>query len=219
VTAGEQLFDWQRVMIRDVFGSEPFSKYSSFENYEIAMECDAHAGLHVAAEDLIVEVVDDEGRPLEPGHLGRVLVTNLHEHGMPLIRYDTADESSVVDSACPCGRTLPRLSAVIGRACDVVYTPSGKRLSANSLDSSGLVPLGVRQFQMVQERIDHVVVRVVPGASPAVGDTGAVVAEVKAQFSTWLGGDVEVDVAIVDHIEPTAAGKHLYLISNVARPH
>ena len=218
VTGGEQLFDAQRNLFRDVFGTEPFSKYSSFENYDIAMECDAHTGMHVAAEDLIVEVVDDDGGPLEPGRVGRVLVTNLHEYGLPLIRYDTADESSFAEGACACGRSLPRLSAVIGRTGSAVYTPSGKRLSTVTLDSSGLGPLGIRQFQLVQEQLDHVTVRVVPNTSLSSRDAHALTAAVGAQFGSWLGEDVRLDVAIVDRIEPTAAGKHLYLISKVQRP-
>ncbi len=218
VTGGEQLFDVQRRLLAEVFGSEPFSKYSSFENYDIAMECDAHTGMHVAAEDLIVEVVDDEGRPLAPGRIGRVLVTNLHEYGMPLIRYDTADESTFATGDCPCGRSLPRLAAVFGRIGGVLHTPSGKRLSTNTLDSSGLVPLGVRQFQLVQDRLDRVTVRVVANTGLSSAGSRALVAGVGALFTGWLGDDVRVEVDIVDHIELTPAGKHLYLVSNVRLP-
>jgi len=218
VTGGEQLFEGQRALLREVFGREPFSKYSSFENYDIAMECSAHSGLHVAAEDLIVEVVDDEGRPLGPGQVGRVLVTNLHEYGMPRIRYDTSDEGSFVEGTCSCGRVHPRLSTVIGRTGGAIYTPSGKRLSTVSLDSSGLVPLGIRRFQLVQDELDHVTIRVVPGAAVSEHDAASLVDSVRAQFRAWLGEDVRLDVAIVERIVPTAAGKHLYLISNVPRP-
>jgi len=61
VTGGEQLFEAQRALLREVFGGEPFSKCSSFEDCDIAMESSAHSGLHVAAENLIVKVVDDNG--------------------------------------------------------------------------------------------------------------------------------------------------------------
>jgi len=218
VTGGEQLSDKQRTLIRETFGVEPFSKYSSFENYEIAMECEEHSGLHVAAEDMVVEIVDDSGRPARFGEVGRVLLTSLHEYGMPLIRYDTADEASWLAGLCACGRGLPRLSPIIGRVCDIIYTPSGKRLSANSLDSSGLVSLDIRQFQLIQETLDHVTVRVVPLRAPAAGELNQLSDAVKAQFAGWLGNDVQIDVAIVDRIEPTPAGKHLYLISHVKRP-
>jgi phenylacetate-CoA ligase len=218
ITGGEQLFDAQRALLRDVFGSEPFSKYSSFENYDIAMECEVHAGLHVAAEDLVVEVVDDSGRPVRPGHVGHVVITNLHEYGLPLIRYNTDDESSFIEGACPCGRSLPRLSDLIGRTGSAIYTPSGKRFSPLSLSCSHLAPMGVRQFQLVQEQPDHVTVKVVPDTDLSSSDAHALAAAVTSHFGSRLGDDVRIDTTVVDRIEPTAAGKHLYLISKVKRP-
>jgi phenylacetate-CoA ligase len=217
VTGGEALFDEQRILLRDVFGKEPFSKYSSYENFDIAMECDAHTGLHVAAEDLIVEVVDDAGRPLPPGRQGRVVITNLHEYGMPLIRYDTDDESSLIQGVCNCGRALPRLSSIMGKSGDTIYTPSGKRLSPRSFVAQGLVPLGVRRFQLVQDALDHVTVRVVPGSSISSSDTLEFAEAVRSHYSDTLGDDVEIRVDVVDHIEPTPAGKHLFVISRVKR--
>lgn len=215
VVGGEQLFEEQRVLLREVFGTEPFSRYSSFETFDIAMECGAHAGMHVAAEDLIVEVVDDAGQPVERGRQGRVLVTSLHEYGMPLIRYDTDDESAFAQGTCGCGRSLPRLSAVIGKTGNTIYTPSGKRLSPLSLGSSGLVPLGVRQFQFIQEQLDRVTVKVVPNAALSGDESQALAAAVKAHYGKSLGDDVKIDVAVLDRIEPTPAGKHLFLISKV----
>ncbi|MCK9356027.1 MAG: hypothetical protein M0R22_02600 [Dehalococcoidia bacterium] len=218
VTGAEQLFDEQRALLRDVFGSEPFNKYSSYENFDIASECEAHAGLHVAAEDLIVEVVDDEGHPVEPGRQGLVVITGLHEYGLPLIRYCTDDESSLLEGTCECGRSLPRLSNVIGKTGNIIHTPSGKRLSPFALHPSGIAPLGVRQFQFIQERLDHVTVRVVPNTCLSVSDSQALAAAVRSNFGSTLGDDVLVDVLVVDRIEPTPAGKHLFLISKVQRP-
>ncbi|MBN1151599.1 MAG: hypothetical protein JXA58_00175 [Dehalococcoidia bacterium] len=144
-----------------------------------------------------------------------MLVTNLHEYGMPLIRYDTADESSFAEGVCSCGRSPPCLSVVIGRSCSAIYTHSWKRLSTNSLDSSGLVPLGVQQFQLVQEVIDHATVRVVPTSGLSSSDAHALAIAIKSQYGRWLGDDIQVDVAVIGRIAPTAAGKHLYLISEV----
>jgi len=83
VTGGEQLFEHQRERIRDVFHVEPYSKYSCQEVFEIAMECGAHSGLHVAAEDIVLEIADDADGPASPGNEGRVLLTNLQNYGMP----------------------------------------------------------------------------------------------------------------------------------------
>jgi len=215
VVGGEQLFDEQRELLHQVFGSQPFSCYSSFENFEIAMECEAHEGMHVNAEDLIVEIVDDSGRPLPPGQSGHVLVTNLHEYGMPLIRYNTDDESFLLDGACPCGRQLPRIGAVTGKTGNIIYTPSGKRLSPLTLGSSSLGPMGVRRFQFIQEKIDHVTVKLVPGPGLSSDEVDALPSRVATHFGYTLGPEVNVDVQVVEKIEPTAAGKHLFLISKI----
>jgi phenylacetate-CoA ligase len=218
VVGGEQLLDEQRSLLRDVFGTEPFSKYSSFESFDIAMECNAHKGFHIAAEDIVVEIVDDAGKPVEPGRQGRVVVTNLHEYGMPLIRYDTDDESSWLGGTCACGRSLPRLSSIIGKTGDTFYTPSGKRVSARSFRTAILVELGIRRFQFVQDALDHVTVRVVPNVSLSPSKAQELGAAVKAHYSSTLGDDVEILVEIVDRIEPTPAGKHLFYVSKVTRP-
>jgi len=218
VVGGEQLFDEQRSLLRDVFGTEPFSKYSSYESFEIAMECNAHEGFHIAAEDIVVEIVDDANQPVEPGRQGRIVVTNLHEYGMPLIRYDIEDESSLLEGACACGRSLPRLSTIIGKTGDTFYTPSGKRVSARSFRTAILVELGIRRFQFVQDRLDHVTVRVVPNDSLSPGQAQELDAALKAHYSSTLGDDVEIQVDIVDRVEPTPAGKHLFYISKVTRP-
>ena len=216
VVGGEQLFDEQRTLLRQVFGTEPFSRYSSFENFDIAMECEAHAGMHVNAEDLLVEIVDDGGMPVSDSRRGRLLVTNLHEFGMPLIRYDTDDESSFTGRSCTCGRHLPLIEGVVGKTGNTIYTPSGKRLSPLTLGSSNLAPMGVGRFQFVQETLDHVVVRIVPVSSLTPDEVVALPARVAANFGRVLGADVRIDVVVVDHIEPTPAGKHLFLISKVA---
>ena len=155
---------------------------------------------------------------MEPGRQGRVLITNLHEHGMPLIRYDTGDESSFVECVCKCGRSLPRLSPVIGRTGDIIYTPSGRRLSPTSYRFYELALLGIRRFQLVQDQLDHVTVRVVPKTGLSSSETQELAAAVKAHFSSTLGDDVETQVDIVDHIELTPAGKYRLCISKVKRP-
>ncbi len=218
VVGGEQLFDEQRALLREAFGLEPFSKYSSFENYDIAMECESHSGMHIAAEDLIVEIVDDEGHPVPPGNEGRLVVTNLHEYGMPLIRYDTDDQSSFATGYCGCGRSLPRLRAVTGKTGNTIYTTSGRRISPLALRSSSLAGLGIRQFQFVQNQIDQVTVKIVPETSLDQDACASLCKTIETHYRSVLGEELRVYVVMVDRIDPTPAGKHLFLISKVKRP-
>jgi len=91
ITGGEQLYDYQKELFKTVFKCDTYSSYSSWEMHSIADECVEHTGFHIAAENAIVEVVDGEGKPVPAGVEGRILITNLHNYAMPLIRYDIGD--------------------------------------------------------------------------------------------------------------------------------
>lgn len=109
-TAG-QLPATQRIAITRAFGCPVAGGYERSDTGFIAHEC-PHGGLHVNAEGLIVEIVDEQGRALPPGQPGRVLVTHLHSHDFPFVRYDSGDVAVLEDETCVCGRNLPLLRVV-----------------------------------------------------------------------------------------------------------
>jgi len=215
VTGGEQLFEHQRQKIRDVFHVEPYSKYSCQEVFEIAMECDAHTGLHVAMEDIVLEVADGRDAPLGPGCEGRVLLTNLHNYGMPLIRYENGDSGSLIAESCPCGRALPLLSYVVGRRFDMIHTPSGRHITGSNLGTNRLAWFPVLQFQFVQEDLDRLVVRIVPRDGTSATELDDMRTRIPLLFNEVVGDDMRVEVEFHDHIELTSGGKHLLVISKV----
>ena len=215
LTGGEQVTDEQRVVIREVFGVEPYSRYGSSENYLLATECEEHVGMHVFAQDLVVEIVDDDGSPVAPGTEGRVLVTNLHARGMPFIRYDTGDVGSYAVATCPCGRGMPLLDLLSARRCDTIYTRSGARIVGNAVARDDFALLGVTALQYIQEDLDHFVARfVVPGLSTA-GARSRFQSQARDMLRGCLGPDIDIVIELVDRIEPTAAGKHVPVISKV----
>jgi phenylacetate-CoA ligase len=217
VTGGAELLGHERELIRQAFGLEPCSNYSAYEAFAIACECQAHAGLHVAAEDIVVEIVDDEGLPVPPGVEGRILVTNLHNYGMPFIRYDLGDAGTLLEGDCPCGRSLPRLGALVGRKSRFFVTSSGRRVFAGMLYLDRLAGLGMRQYQVVQDDLDNVVMRLIPSpgeTSPAA--LASLEAKVRDMFEPKFGPELALHVEFVDRILPTEAGKHVFMYSQVA---
>jgi phenylacetate-CoA ligase len=215
LTGGEQMSAQQRALIREVFGVEPYSGYGTSENYLLAAECEAHAGLHVFAQDLVVEIVDDSGSPVAPGTEGRVLATNLHARGMPFIRYDTGDVGSYAVAPCPCGRGMPLLDLLSGRRCDTIYTRSGARITGNGIERDSFGLLGVTDLQYVQEDLDHFVARfVVPGLSTTEAQA-AFRSQATDILRRSLGPDIGIAVELVDRIEPSPAGKRVPVISKV----
>ncbi|MET0307007.1 MAG: hypothetical protein ABW196_12380 [Solirubrobacterales bacterium] len=124
-TSGEVLTAEMRERIVAAWGRSPFNYYGASETGLIATECDRHAGLHVFEDQVQLEVVDDEYRPVPPGEPGsRLLLTNLFNRTQPLIRYELNDLVAVSPDSCPCGRPLPLLKTVEGRSDDVLEMPA-----------------------------------------------------------------------------------------------
>ena len=128
VTSAEMLEPDDRQILEDVFGCPVFDRYGCREVSVIASECPAHTGLHVNAECLHVEIETPDG-PADPGEVGAILVTDLLNTAMPLIRYRIGDLGSLTEGDCPCGRGLPRLAALHGRSTDFLVGSDGRLVS------------------------------------------------------------------------------------------
>ncbi len=166
LSAAERLFPADRAALVEAFGPGVFETYGSREVMLMAAECEAHDGMHVSMENLVVEVVVRDGaksRPARPGESGEVVVTDLHNYGMPFVRYATGDLAVLRSlERCACGRALARLGAVDGRVTETLRDGAGGRISGLIFNVL-LVAHGhvVRAFQVVQHRDDSLTLRVV----------------------------------------------------------
>jgi phenylacetate-CoA ligase len=215
LTGGEQVFENQRALVREVFGVEPYSMYGASETYLLAAECEAHTGMHVFAQDIVLEIVDDDGSPVALGREGRVLVTSLHARAMPFIRYDIGDMGSYALAPCPCGRGMPLLDRLSGRRCDTIYTRSGGRIIGNGVERDGFASLGVTELQYVQEDLDHLTARFVVPEALTAQSQAAFRRQAIGMLRRSLGPEITVMVELVDQIERTPAGKYVPVISKV----
>jgi phenylacetate-CoA ligase len=88
----------------------------------VSAECqEVRSGMHIQEDHFLPEVVDPStGEPLPPGQVGELVLTTLTKEALPLVRYRTGDISSLDDTACACGRTQVRMSAVTGRLDDML---------------------------------------------------------------------------------------------------
>ncbi len=136
--------------------------YSSQEMGTVAIQCPAGPHYHVQAENVLAEVLDDEGRPCEPGQTGRIVITDLHNYATPLVRYDVRDYATV-GLPCPCGRGLPTWSRVLGRRRNMFVTAAGDRIWPLVGVYAFRRIADIRQYQLVQHAIDEVEVRLVVG--------------------------------------------------------
>jgi phenylacetate-CoA ligase len=208
------LHTWQRRVIEQVFACPVTNRYGCEEVGLVACECEEHDGLHVNADNLLVEVLRD-GQPAAPGSPGNVVVTDLSNRAMPLIRYQVGDVAVAADRRCRCGRGLPLLERLEGREADYVVTAGGELISGISLtENFALQVPGVAQLQIVQHAVDHFLFRVVRG--PDFGPGG--LARLRGLVEERFGPAVRFDCAFVDRIPQEPSGKYRFCISHVPNP-
>ncbi len=213
--AGERLSERQERILTEVFGSIPFIRYGSNELHEVAGQCEVKDGLHVLAEDFIIEVVDSEARPVPPGTPGHLLITSLHNYGQPFIRYAPGDIGTLRSDVCPCGRGLPLMSPLVWRTREYLRSASGERVAATDIPLEPLLPDGAVQYQLVQESLDRFLLRVVPAAPGQSADCLHLQRRVSDLLNTYLRGSAQVEVRYMNEIEMNLSGKRLSFVSNL----
>jgi len=202
ITGAEALHEPERAILRQAFGAPVFNTYGGREFMLLAAECEQHRGLHVSADHLILETVDEQGRAVV-GEPGRVLITDLHNYGMPFVRYANGDVAAIDPEPCACGRGLPLLKYVEGRVADIVRLPDGRRLTGLYFVHMLKDFQRIRFYKITQHRRDSLRIQIVPRESNAAG----LIEQVKAVLTPELGPSVELAVELVQDIPLTGAGK------------
>jgi phenylacetate-CoA ligase len=162
-TVGETLHDGLRERCKRLGDIDIVDMYSSQEVGLIALQCPVSGLDHIQSESLIVEVLDDEGRPCQPGQVGRVVITDLHNFATPLIRYEIRDYAEV-GPICPCGRGLPTLSRIMGRRRNMVTLPDGSKHWPLVGAYRFREVADIKQYQAIQHSLSDVEIRLVVDA-------------------------------------------------------
>lgn len=199
-TSGELLTERTRHSIGSGFGAEVFDIYGCTELKEIAWECPARSGYHVNADSVFVEILSEE----EDGvSAGSIVVTSLVNRAMPLIRYLVGDSGSWISEPCSCGRGLPLMRPSLGRLADYFVLPGGGEVSPYNVMDPVEALGGIAQFEIIQDRVDHALVRVVPSASFTEETRG----EVMRGLGAVIPG-MTITIDVVETIQPDKSGKY-----------
>jgi phenylacetate-CoA ligase len=207
VANSETLTDSARRDIREAFGVDPVDVYESWEFGQIAWQCRQRQGMHVNADQLIVEILS-EGRATEPGEAGEVVVTSWRNRAAPLIRYATGDIAVASPSRCTCGRGLPMIGRITGRLGERIVRSDGSHVMATTqfVAIMTFIP-GVTRFRGVQRVKGELEVWVV-----ATDDFDAARQQnLERSLQTQLGLD-RVVVRRTNRIEPSPSGKARLLV-------
>lgn len=207
----ERLYDHQRAAIAAAFGCPVANGYGGRDAGFIAHEC-PQGGMHVTAEDIVVEIVDTQGNPVAPGGAGEIVVTHLATADFPFVRYRTGDVGVLDERSCPCGRGLPLIREIQGRTTDFVVAQDGTVMHGLALIYTVRDLPGVERFKIIQHDVDRVEVDVVPNAAFDAASERRIVDSFKAR----LGAAVAVEVRRVAEIAPEKSGKFRYVVSHVA---
>jgi phenylacetate-CoA ligase len=206
--------------IERAFGVRPFDLYGTSEGLW-GVDCEHHDGIHLFEDWCVVENVDSGGRPVPDGEPGeRLLVTNLFNRTLPLIRFEVSDVVAIERRPCACGRTLPRLRAVQGRTDEMLQLigARGEPVSVHPTQFSLVASEpGVREFQVVQ-RGTRLLLRLAlrDDAPPGVADrVGRALGE---RLSALGVEDVDIATEAVAAIERSAAGKLRLVVNERAVP-
>lgn len=209
---GEMVPDELAARARRLWGASLVDMYTCQEAGYLATQCPDHAQLHVQSENVLLEVVDADGRPCQPGEVGRVLVTSLHNFASPLIRYELGDYARL-GPRCPCGRGLPVLERVMGRYRNLLTLPSGDtrwpRIGYEELRS--VAP--VDQMQIVQHTLHDLEVRLIMQVPLTAAHQEALTAFVQRN----LGHPFRVRFERVDSIVHPVNGKVEAFVSRLPR--
>ena len=199
----------ERNAIEEIFESKVFNRYGCEELSIIASECEAHEGMHIFAEGLIVECIGAT-RKLP----GKLVVTDLLNKAMPLIRYEIGDYGILTNENCSCGRTLPRLLEVSGRTADFLYRPDGTPVFGISiLDTFVIHITGLKQVQIIQDEYNHLDFLVVRDKSYSEDSKAHLARNVLEIF----GSDMTYDIKYVNTIPQTERGKFRFSICKIDR--
>lgn len=205
----ERLFENQKRLIEEVFACPVANGYGGRDAGFIAHAC-PHGGMHISSEDIIVEIVDSNGKVLPHGEVGEVVITHLATQDFPFVRYRTGDLACLSTESCPCGRHLPMLESIEGRTTDFVIAADGTTLHALSLIYVLRELPSVTEFKIIQESRLHTRVLLVTDDNYS----DACQSFIRNNFRKRLG-DIQLDIEQVEQIAREKSGKFKYVESKV----
>lgn len=206
VTTSEVLTELDRKAIEKAFETRVYNEYGCGEIGTIAHECE-YGSMHINSENMIVEILDDNGAKVKDGVVGEIVVTELNNHLMPLIRYQMKDFASISKEKCSCGRNLPILKDIQGRAYDILYNTQGDAFHGEfflyMLEDLKKENVIINGFQVEQTHENNLSIRLVAQDSDYKLAVNYLSKRIKETFSS----DVQLEFYSVGTIEREKSGK------------
>ncbi|WP_206483083.1 phenylacetate--CoA ligase family protein [Thalassotalea sp. G2M2-11] len=210
LTGAEQLHDFQRDTIEKAFKAPVYNTFGCREFMLIAAECQQEKQLHMNVDHLVIEVIDEHGQTLI-GSSGDLVITDLYNYGMPLIRYVNGDKATIENAKCNCGNPLPIISSIDGRKLDIIKTTTGATIPGELFPHMFKEFSGIERFQVIQKELASITVKLVCNQTFSTIDEQSI----RDEINKYSKGSLNIYIERVDHIPLTKTGKHKVTICEV----
>jgi phenylacetate-CoA ligase len=211
LTGAEPLYEYQRQEIEQAFKSKVYNTYGCREFMLIAAECEKQSGLHINIDHLVVETINEDKVNIT-GEAGDIVITDLMNYGMPLIRYVNGDRATISNSACSCGNPLPMIEKINGRKLDVIKTKSGQMIPGELFPHLFKEFPGLTKFQVKQSNIDSLDIFLVANELFSAKNKQAITLEI----NKYSKQELALNFHMVNDIPLTSSGKYRVTISELS---
>lgn len=209
ITMSESLPENVRVGVSELFNTVVVSRYSDCECGIIAQQCAYSNEYHVNTGSFYVEILKfDSDQPAAEGEMGRIVVTDLYNHAMPLVRYDTGDVGKYALKS-ECGKGAKVLTRVDGRRVDCFYATNGEMLSPYVINNTMWRFTELHQYQFVQNGKNDYLLKLNAQPNSKIREE-----ELLYAIKDYIGDDANINVEYVDEIPLLASGKRKQVICN-----
>ena len=210
LTGAEPLHGFQRIEIEKAFNCNVYDTFGCREFMLMSAECKEHKNLHINIDHLVIETLDENGKVIT-GATGDLVVTDLYNYGMPLIRYANGDRATLIDAPCDCHNPLPLMSSVDGRKLDIIKTPSGKTIPGELFPHLFKEFKGISRFQVKQSKIDEVQIFIIANDQFSLVDQSNIIYEI----NKYAEHELKLKFELVEDIPLTISGKHRVTICEI----
>jgi phenylacetate-CoA ligase len=214
-TSGELLDKYTRKLFEEVFNADVYDGYGTTETGGVSTECVKHAGYHIWNDSVLVEIVKDD-EVVSFGEEGEIVVTNLFNYAMPIIRYNTKDLGIMIENQSTCQNQFPLMKVTRGRKVDIIKLPDSNHIPSHELVTSLLGIQGIIQFQVIQEDIDWFRIKIVKSSN----FSNSILKEIKNNLLTRIKQrmnekkiSIKIEVLFVNNIPKEKSGKFKYFIA------
>ena len=176
----------------------------------MSAECKEHKNLHINTDHLVVETISDNGDSVID-ESGDLVITDLYNYGMPLIRYVNGDRATLVNSPCGCANPLPVMKSIDGRKLDIIKTPSGKKIPGELFPHLFKEFENITRFQVKQSTIDELDITMIVNQRLSPADQEKMMSEI----NKYADNELTLHLNFVDDIPLTVSGKHRVTICEV----